>query len=551
MPPANNPQGNLNLFLFEVGVLTREPLTGTTFATTLGLHPVVVNPSSISRRIIGRSTVEKTAGAFWVARGGLGPESWTFQGTFGKMSRGIGIYIGDGEVRAKRFLNEVVRLPEAVTREDAAAAYDLLTGTPTVGAAAGIFDPETQVFYVNFYNLWDDVAYSVKVDSYSYERSQGRGAAAGLIWYNFAFSEAGPLIQGTPVSAVVLALFKAAVLLDGFADVIDSYNPQAIVDALAAIPAMLLSLVEDNLNSLQESFASFQALTSGNAGLSTSTLANVQGFFGTAAKLNAALGDVYGYALALKGAWFAPDEGEPDWAKAVDEGSNRGLRAEAAVRDIEVLRDVLSQLQIIGAFYGQEPGAFRAWVENAGYAGRAGPTLGRGGRRIVVGRLDTLYSLSERWAVSPEALLAANALAPDELQPGLEILIPVERTFGSLAISGLPTLDSHQGELALGSDLDLTFEVDSEGDLQVVSGGECLIQGLASDLTNLYDLLISDFDLLPAAAVDRWVQRRVGQAMRADPRVATVRQIEVDPDGDAGLTVNVTVTAITGLDVEV
>lgn len=551
MPVANNAGGNLNLFVFEVGILTRDPITGATISQTLALHPLLVAPSQYSCNVTSRSVVEKTATAFWAMRGGLGPLLWNFSGTWGKVSRGLGIYVGDGETRHTRFLNEVVRLPEAVSKEDAAACYDLLTGTPSVGIAVAAFNPDVQVFYVNMYDLWDGWAGSVKIDSYHFERAQSRGAAAGLRWYNLQVSEAGPLIAGNPVNAVVQAVFKTAVLLDGFADVIDSYTPAAIADALGAIPASLLSLVEDNLNSLQESFTSFTTLVNGSSGWSGASLSNLAGLFGTAQRLNTLLGDVHGYAVSLLGStWFRADQGEPDWTSAVDDGGNQGLLGQEAIRALEELRDTLAQLHVMGAFYGQDPADFRAWVEHAGLGGRTGPTLGRTSARLAWRRGDSLHRIAERYGVAPELILAASGLTVEDLRPGVEILIPAARASGSLGVSQLPVLDSHQGSRALGSDLDLAFEVEG-GDLVVVSGADCLVQGLGEDLADLYDTVITDLDILPTDAIERWLQRKVGAALIADPRVATVREIAVSLEGDTGIVVNATVTAITGTEVEV
>jgi len=59
-----NTGGNLNIFMFEVGILLRDPVTGSQVPKTMGIHPLVKGPSQIAYAGGSMSTVTRTAGGW-------------------------------------------------------------------------------------------------------------------------------------------------------------------------------------------------------------------------------------------------------------------------------------------------------------------------------------------------------------------------------------------------------------------------------------------------------------------------------------------------------
>lgn len=69
--PGNNKGGQLNLFLFELGMVTRDPLgIVPDIVTTIGVHPLVVVPTTIRYSDRSRTTIAATHDGSVVTKAG-------------------------------------------------------------------------------------------------------------------------------------------------------------------------------------------------------------------------------------------------------------------------------------------------------------------------------------------------------------------------------------------------------------------------------------------------------------------------------------------------
>jgi hypothetical protein len=534
--------------LFEVGFLrSSDDAEALPRATVIGVHPLLVSPSEIRYKDASRSALDKTATGSAYTIGGRGLRSVSLRGNFGLIERAVGPYAGNGEVRFRRFYDEVVRLGEALQRRDVDAALNVVTGTPGLTAKLASYDPATCAFYVNFYDFWNEVSFQVLVESFDYRRQHKGGGATGIVWYDMTLKEIGPP-QTSGISEKLLApLLDTIGYMRAGNEVLKSYTQAGTLDALDSLTApfadVLLGFTQgmtrqiDTILGLLGAQSRNLATRASNTGLS---LAGVFAELGTTATAAQDMAD----ALRRGDGEEAPPV-FPAGALRFDAQpaptSGQRMAQRYAVLDV---RDYAETGAVMGAYFGMNRTSYQAFIEGGGQS----KTDNVGGSiKHTVTDTDTAIRLESLYGVPWRTILQVNRLDPDDaLRDGTELLIPRVRPRGPLGVAGLPTFGSHLGQEAWGADLPPDFEVDDDGDLAAVSGPDVLVQGIQVLVAEYGEELMDAVEAVPEEGLRTFIARRMQQILLSDRRISAVQGTEVTQTAAGDYALRHTVVAING-----
>lgn len=534
MAVGTNTGGQLNLYLFELGFRTTDPETGLTTVQTVAVHPLLTAPSHVQYTDQSRAAIQEVLDGSHVVHGGRANRVCNMQGTFGTENRGMGIYVGTGAVRAKRFYNEIVRLGEALSREQVDRAIDLLTGSPGIEQLMATFDPDRSVPFVNFYDFWDGISFECVVRNYRWDRAARQGAT-GRIDYQMMLNEVGPIAQSGVAQTLLEPLLNGLTLWQSVNGVIESYTIEGV--ALAAAPAINVtaSLLADSLESFLAHKDAATALM--GSGRRTELLLD---FFENAEQIRSA-------AMAIAGT-YKPKPAVQQVGVFQWDGADTGIDTITEYQESGDLSDVASAAAfqpVVGVFFGMSPDAYQQFLTGGGQEGTLGPTVS-GALIHKVTDTDTPVSIADRYGTDWGTILQANQLYPREaLARGRELVIPRVRARGDLQIDGLPTFGSHQGRAAWGTDLGLELPVDEKGDLALVDGEDILVQGVTVLMEGFLESVVRGSDSLADVFTPTYIAERYARVLLSDQRVAGVADVTVESQS-TGYEVAATITAING-----
>ncbi|MGB0972612.1 MAG: hypothetical protein ACPGVG_16890, partial [Mycobacterium sp.] len=233
MTAAVNQGSQLNLYVFELGYRTTDPETGLTVTTTAAVHPLVTAPTHVSGADQSRAMVQEVADDSHVIHGGRANRMITLAGTFGVENRGMGVYVGTGPVRAKRFYNEIVRLGEALSKDQVSRAVDILTGSPGISQTMAGFDPDRSVPFINYYDFWDGQYFECVIRNYKWDRN--RASATGRSDYTLLVHEVGPIAQTGINQTLIQPLLNGLTLWQSINGVLESYTLEGVGLAVAPV----------------------------------------------------------------------------------------------------------------------------------------------------------------------------------------------------------------------------------------------------------------------------------------------------------------------------
>lgn len=551
MPIGVNANGNLNVYLFEVGLIVRDPDTGDEKVHVVGIHPLLVAPRDVSYNDTSRSPTVQTGTGSVTTVSGRALRTVQMRGSWGIETRGLGPYLGTGFVRAKRFYDECVRLPDALDKDDLKEATDILRGTPFLKLLLLPYQDEKTVFYVNFYDFFRERKFSARIPRYTDSTHFDRGGASGLIHYEMTIQEEGPLVTGSLATLAIGLLFKALTTWSAVNDVILTYAaPGAIVGSFAAVGAILLQQFNDTLGAVKSNIDIAVALLSNGPGAVTARSDGMAAFLSQAATLE-------GYAQDLVDAFsssrnegggneFEGAPGRVEWAEVEGEGSNYGLDAADEIAALEDLAFAARFQRIAGNYYGMSETEYQAYLASNG-AGATAPVV-RGSVEYTVGPSDTEETIEAQFGVGFDLVLDLNRLTPDEaLLVGTVLQIPVRRGVGPQPIDGLPTLGSHVGRAAWGTDLPVDLSLQA-GDHRILRDEPVLVQGVDWVITTFGSELQEVVNSVPSVVQHAMLQARLERLLLQDKRVASVDQVVAESvAGEALLALRVDLTAINGV----
>lgn len=544
-----NGGGQLNIIVMEVGIVTTEPTTGAEVVTTVSVHPLLVAPRSIRYSDASRSPVMETTGGSILTRAGRALRTVQMDGMFGVESRGLGPYIGSGEMRFQRFYKEVVRMSDALSDDDVQAAVDILNGTPFISLLVKPFVEGYSTFYINFYDFWNDVAFQALVPSFGWTREFRNGGATGNISYQLVVKEVGPLKEGGLGNEIISALLAVLGTWDDINDVLGAYTPTEIIDAQIAVAAIVASELADTVEAVNAQVQSVQELMGGNTAASLASDASNDGiasFFSNCQRL-VEQGEEAVTALnqALGLGEFDNDSGAISPTSVDGEGSNRALDMAGRIADLEGVIDAGRFYQAAGKFFGMGRADYHAFILGGGALGLFGPDAA-GSERHPVALTDTPASIERRYGVTWARILELNNLTPDEaLFPGTVLQIPVPRPKGPQGIRGLPTFGSHVAKSAWGIDLPLELTA-RDGDIVTVDEEDVLVQGATFLVEQVSDDLLNALKSVPDAVKTRYLSRRLSALFLLDGRFTSTEDVTVAITPDGGFDVEATLHAING-----
>jgi len=545
-----NKGGNLNIYIFEVGVVNLFELLGVQveIVSTMTIHPLLVVPTRIDYRDTSRTAISQTAGGSVVTVAGRAFRQVTMQGTFGVDSRGILLYIGNGAMRFQRFLKEVVRMGDAMSQDEVDANTDWINGTPLIPLLTLVYEEEYSTPFINFYDFWNDTAFQCVIRSFNHRRSHREGGASGLVHYTMTIDEAGPLVEGGLGEMLISALMNALTFWDSLNNAIASYTLDVVVGSFTALGAIVMSELADTLAALNAQVEGVQALMGANSAegqyVAASGTSGLSSYFENASKV-AQYADELADQLGKQSDDTAQGEtGQADFSKT--DSGNRS--AEQYSRRVE-LRDIAGRAltsSVMGVFFGMSEAEFEEYVTASGTADVPRPELGSTTEHTVT-ETDTPEGMEQTYGVDWGRILALNGLLPHEaLIAGTVILIPSVRPTGPQGIDGLPTFGSHRGQAAWGSDIPWELDVDSSGDIVAIEGPDVVVQG-SEWIIDLFGAdLLQAVQHVPTIVRERYMAKRLAGMFKLDRRITGVREMEVVIGGDGAAEIRVNLDVING-----
>lgn len=572
MPVADNQGGNLNLLVFEVGMI-RRIAPGVEIIKTVAIHPLLVAPASIRYSDTSRSNVTDNHAGTIITKAGRRPRTFQYQGTFGVETRGLLLYIGTGDLRFRKFYHEVVRLGEAVTKDHVDDAKDPFR-SPLLALGLLGYNEQDTTFYVNYWDFWHQLSFEATIGEFSWSKAARGGGASGLTQYNLTGREVGPLVVGGLGTALIDRLFQALTAWDSINELIKSYTLDAILGSFAAAGDIILAQMIDSINAVNAQIDGVTAVMNGfatNGGepvtskttalqsatrtaraLETATedhgTTGLAGFLGNAERMKEAALEADSLLQSNLGSQPADDGyGVLPWDTMADEGAVKMLDALDAAQRLADLASAGAWQAAAGSLYGMSRAEFAEFLAGQGDAGVApGLTIGV---RHVVRPWDTAEAIVRLYHTSWDEILRANRMLPDEaLVTGRALLVPSSREFvRPQAVANLPTFGSHTGQAAWGTDLFTDLRVDASGRLAVASGEDVLIQGVNWIVEISGADMIEQVNQLPDDVRPLFVESKLRAILATDRRISSVDRVEVATDqASASMTVEVSATAING-----
>ena len=558
----------LNVFLFETLLIVPGigGAGGGARAISLALHPMFVVPSSITRTLASRGVVQRNMSGSLRILGGLDLERYSFSGTFGAQARGIGTVGGDGERRRRRFENEVVRLSNAVTNQDVEDAiaffgtdFEATSGlneaVPLVNKLAG-FDISQGHFAVNLYDFWNRRHRQVHLARFQQTRAAAAGAAGGLVQYQLEVVEVGPLVSAAGSPTQLINLLEVTATANELLRLIDDNTLDDAVETAAQIIAIPLNF--SALAPVARGAAATIRLLGPGGGLTQQRAANA-----AAATLQEATLNLAPYFRTVTNA-IAEIQSAVDSLSADAPQQMRGSVGwvpfeTSAYSDVEPwlanfetqvdLLDTADSLRfqkVLGCFYGLSREDYQAYIEAGGQLGGPTPdvtTL----VQYTVTTTDTPASLTARFRTSWAAILDANSMTPDEaMYPGTVLVVPQRRARGPLGTNGLEVFGGRVGDAVFGSDVDFYLSSQGNGDLAIVTGRDCLAQGLTMIGEQVGSDLLGATSLVPDIVQGEFTAQRVRQAILTDRRVARVASVTATSVAGLGQRVEIDCVTING-----
>lgn len=551
-----NPGKILNVWIFEVGMIIDDDQLRALGrdVVTVAVHPLLVAPNSVQYGNPSRGRVDQTLTGSQLSHGGKGLRPVTLQGCFGVDARAVGPFAGTGEVRHRRFYDEVVRLSEALNQAEVNAARNVLTASPFLALNLAAYNERTCSFFVNVYDLQRDRSYQALVQSFDESFGYMRGGATGLHWYTLRLQEVGPLVRGSPASDLLGVLFDGLPTWSQITDAIESLDVAALAEGQTGLYALAAQQLTSALASIVDLAADVRRIfgASSDGAVSVASGAAYLEALDTAAAAAIQI-------AAQMDATITPDTtvaGTMD-PRTATEATRLGPELyshERAVIAFEAHRHA-RELGTMGVLFGLSDATFRQLIMAGGTSGVDGlesPDVA-GSVEHVVQDWEQPQDLEARYGVDFARLCGHNGLdALELLIPGRVIQVPIQRARGAIGASGLPVLGVQAGRDAWGADVALDLDVDeAAGDLRQVRDEEVLTQGVMVLLLDASDGLLRDVSSVPPAGQAAYLARRVESVLARDPRLQRARATVATRSDRLGFEVSATVETVTSAELVV
>jgi len=565
-----NSGNQLNLIVFELGMRTVDA-EGRLPAQhrIVSVQPMVVAPRQVQYTDTKFGRTEQTPQGATRVVGGRALWQCSLDGYFGVESRGIGTFIGTGDVRFQRFWREIVRLSEAANagHVDEANRIYLTNAAANIPLrlATGAYQPGRSTFYLNYYDLWHDVSGEVSIPSFRFEIAATEGGATGNRRYQMQVEEVGPLVMSEP-GQVLSGMFTALSLWNDVNQLLQSYNLDAVTASLTQAAALLGSqgeLFESTLEIINGNADGATALLNGYAPDGASSRTRIEDddddettdltrYLGTAEVLrdaSTAMADTVADAAPTQ---RTPDPGQVRWWDLVGEGEASGIEAAERIDELHQLADAAAFQRAAGKLYGMSTTEYRTLLESTGRLGRRPNLAGTSTHHVQ--DWDTPESLEQSYGVTFDEILTLNGLLPSEaLLSGVQLQIPQRRALGMQSyLDGLPTFGSHAGREAWGADLRMDLAVDADGRILTVDGPDVLEQGMRwimeANGEDLLEFANAAPNVVNATGDARQImlRKRIAALLAADRRVRSVQDVQVTFTPDGEVDVDATIVAING-----
>lgn len=539
MPIGVNAGNQLNVFVFEVVMVAPSVSSDLPpVVTPIAVHPLLVAPTTIQYTRSTRSTANRNMDGALHVKAGRNLDTIAFQGTFGSEFRGIGLYGGDGELRRRFFEKQVVALGDAINRTDIEEALGLF-GTdvgaslaqqlPISTTASG--DPTNSGYFaINLYDFYNRRFFQCQIVTYATTRAFRGGGASGVVPYSMTVREIGPIVAASDVAFKLLGLLEAS---SAIADRIALISDLTVADAteamalLAAIPVSILSLepIANGFSSALRLLGPSGKVERQRTARNSEAAANIKlgSLFSDAETASGQLRDAINSIRSTAPSAYTSAKGHLRFETASAPAFEPSQLGWETCRSLNEIVDSMRFASVMGCFFSMSRSEYQASISGGGVSDGAATVRHTVEHTARVG--DTGASISAEYGVNWSDILRLNRMTPDEaLFPGAKLLVPLTRAIGNVGVAGLEVFDSHTGVSVYGKDIDISFRVEN-GDLAIVSGVDCLEQGLNMLVEKYGGELYKHSDSVPASVAADLVAERLMRVLRREPRVATVESV--------------------------
>ncbi len=589
---AGNNKGNqANIYVFELGMITQSDTAGLAIDPTLAapprvqslvLHSLAVAPSDIRYQDASRTQLRQTVGGVAATKGGRALQQVSLTGVFGVTNRALGATVGTGEQRFQRLWHEVVRLSDAVTKDQIRRERQGLV-SPLLRNVVSAFDPDRSSFYVNFYDFWFKQSFECVINSFSPRRGARGAGATGLTSYTMSLTEVGPLVTGGVGSAAMATLFNALGTWSTINEALESFTVEAFVDGLTATANLPLTAMASSVSAFRAQINGATALLNGytptlqtvgtldtRALLAPTTpdtgevettnpdpangTTTLQDHMGQATVVAGHARDLVEALLATRPTAVFSSAGEVDWAGLTGEGSVLALDIADRLAEAETMLAAAQFQPAVGSLYGMSREDYAAFLSGSGAGGRS-PALASTVDHVVR-PWDTAARLEETYGVTFDQILRHNHLLPTEaLTVGRVLHVPQLRGGPPTGIEGLPVFGSQVGREAWGRDLFVDLAVDTSGRLLICGPGTPGADDDAQILVQGVDWIVAEFgedvraaaNQVPSSVRPELYAEQLAQILRSDRRIESVESVAATlGPGGTSMDLTVTLTAING-----
>lgn len=557
----------LNLQIFEVVRITSYPdLSSVNLSpfdeivpkvSTVSLHPLVTGPRSIHYTDRSRSDIQQSIRRATVNKGNRELLRLTLAGTFGQEPRFMGVFL-DGLRRLKLFWHEAVRLGDAVTEEQVKKAKRIITPSHVFPAYNLPFDERFEVYGINFYDFYNGWAFSCNIDLFDINEDT---SANNLPMYTIQITETGPtLVNQNFLSAALTALIEADQIAEDALNTLVANFPQRWIDAAASISQSANSTIQKINDVWKASFRlDTERLKASWNGLAdrfrSQTTISFSGTFvpptvaeettdetaerdASAAKFRDKIKGIQAAQEHLM-ATIAPYATEPGPRREMTEiALHRGepFEFDEFLRDVEVSQVAAYEVENMHRLYqlSQEEHNERLAALTSGE--NRPPAIPSTRLHRIEGR-QTIFDIADQYGVSWETLLEYNDLEPDDIHPGMELVIPITKEIGAVPFPEVPTFGSHRGASVLGTDLPNALDVDEDGDLLVLDEPNTFLQGIDNIIILADDFFFSeDQEILSGNELAEFMRIKLFELLNQDKRIRDITKLDV-VNGNQGVIV--------------
>ena len=562
------------------------------------VHPFLVNPRDIRYSDTSRTSISQSPFVGISNKAGRSLRRVSISGTFGLAPKFVGPGFVDGLDRLKQFWDEIVRLGDAVTKEQVVAAKSpfsfnqQLSAISSSGVSQGVdnlvkgvsplddFRPETDVFVVNFYDFMEGISFSCNIDSFTVDKSFSKNR---LPRYSIQLTEIGNIVVPNlgGVSGLIhpMSLQHYDNLASNIVNQVQRFSLNNFADLIYEIDTSIGKLLHyftgDGFeNSFKTSLAlqgtsfsrpetqiDFAEIDSGRE-VPLPSAARIIRSAMNATNSAVVSSEKFNDIIPYIGTWRSDLQAKIHQLLDIIENLvlkdqpielsteieiSEGFKPKKFTRGISStnrLKLLSEQFLNIYRAHRLSSAQFEARMANI-VQGNLDPELYAPTIEHKISEHEDIFEISNFYDVKFENILLINQLSIDDLTPGLSILVPVRRQDGD-TLNSIPTFGDVCGENVYGTDLEDSLTADSDGDLNVLEPIPTLVQGVTNMVFLFSSAILDDklLELVPSEVLSGFLRFKLNDFILEDRRIFDITDIKIE-ETDLGMNYELTLQTVT------